>query len=576
MNINLKIKRLDFLSIILISVIIFQINICPLSNLQTEKKSNSNEDTELQTFFSYPSEDISNSTHLMASKILANSVSTSEDNVESYNMGSTKTFWVENLKYANDGIDNDGNGIDFQQGDWAEAMYQITAVVVNITNFAYIFVEQDCRNHLESYYKGKLASDIGQVFETKIEPMISQFGSPSDIDHNGKIIILIFPFIESSSSTFMTGYFFSNNMQKPLSDKTNFQYYSNHGEIININDEVFKTLGNAIDNWGPTLTHEYFHLVHYNYNPTEDLWLEEGFAVFAEYFTGFKSGYRSYLQDNNDGYFLHASDTSLTYFQQTLENYGQSFLFVLYLYQRFGLNFIKSLMQTKLSGMTAIKNQIGLLHDNITFEDVYSDWMISNVVNDQTNSIYSYNNFSYKLSSNQFSKNNNINIPSEIKDQIVPYWSNNFIILPQNDLQPYYVTFYPELQTHDSEFQLSVVTFHSNGHWDFVKIPLVNDESGSFLIQYASLSDSKILIVSSLTGGSSGSQTIEKNLLENHYYNVYNLNYDVFTYSLKFGLKIINDTLPTYFFTINTESGESVSNTQVKNISISIYDWNTN
>ena len=116
----MKIKRLDFLSIILILVIIFQINICPLSNLQTSNNSDSktNENAELQPFFSYPNDIISNSTDIIASKIQTNSDSNSEDGVESFSIGSTKTFWVENFKYANDDIDNDGNGKDFQQGDW--------------------------------------------------------------------------------------------------------------------------------------------------------------------------------------------------------------------------------------------------------------------------------------------------------------------------------------------------------------------------------------------------------------------------------------------------------------------------
>ena len=44
-----------------------------------------------------------------------------------YTMGSVQKFWVENLYFANNGKDNNGDGKTFAQGDWAEAMYQINA-----------------------------------------------------------------------------------------------------------------------------------------------------------------------------------------------------------------------------------------------------------------------------------------------------------------------------------------------------------------------------------------------------------------------------------------------------------------
>ena len=82
-----------------------------------------------------------NTSTTMTEKI--NSLSSLQQTTRNYSLGSTDQFWVENLYYATNGKDNNGDGRTFQQGDWAEAMYQVTGVLINITQHAYIFVDQN-------------------------------------------------------------------------------------------------------------------------------------------------------------------------------------------------------------------------------------------------------------------------------------------------------------------------------------------------------------------------------------------------------------------------------------------------
>jgi hypothetical protein len=492
-----------------------------------------------------------------------------------YNMEDTEKFWVEDLYKAYNGADDDGDGKDFLNGDWDEAMYEITAEVVNITKSAYIFVD----SVIVDQYKTGLAREIGQVFETKIEPADGELGTSSDIDSNGKIIILIFNFKEGSGQgTSTTGYFWPLHMYTPSSDKNSLTYYSEYKEIIQINDKVIRKSGNTEEDWAPTVAHEYFHLIHYNYNPDEDLWLEEGLAVFAEHLSGYQNGYLFYLQENSNGYFLHAFDHSLTYFSiepsEALDYYGHAFLFVLYFYQRFGLDLIKNVIKSTEKGIDSFKSEINKLDTSLTFEEVYSDWMITNLVNDQSNETYSYSNFSFKISTDQYDRNKAFNIiPAEFTNNKIPYWGNQFFTLPKNNLNPYKLTFLPQLQEKSDNFQLSIVTF-SNETWKAEKVPLVNRQSGSYTINYNKNSETKILIISSLAGLSSGYDSIK----EFEIYSIYNSRYNIYLESIDYDTSFelaSGKEIPSFYFSISTLDGENIPESGVKYINLTLFLWNT-
>lgn len=494
-----------------------------------------------------------------------------------YTLGQTEKFWVEDLGNISSGADGNHDGKSFLQGDWADGMYQITAVVVNITKNAYIFADQV----IASYYQGVngLGAKIAQEFETRIQPSDLRLGTPSDIDHNGKIIILIFDFKEGNSNQgyYTTGYFWPVNMHKPSTDPSSIDYYSAYKEIININDIAIRSSGSSEAVWAPTLAHEYFHLIHYKYNPNEKLWLEEGLAVFAENLAGFKSGYISYLQDSNqNGYFLHAYDHSLTYFSQSLESYGQSFLFVQYLYQRFGLNFIRNIVQTNMSGLNAIKYQIEQLHTNITFDQVYSDWMITNLVNDQTNRTYSYRNFTFRISQSEYDVNSKLSIvPDEFDNHRLSFWSNEFFTLPQNGENPYLITFLPQILANTSTYQLTVVTFHNQTSWNYEKIPLVDQKSGSFMVKYNSINDKKVLIISSLVGDSSGDNSIPQDQVLADYSTGYYLYAKPFTYKPVFEPLNTSSYYPSYNVNIYSLTNQKLNDSVITSVNMNVYIWNS-
>lgn len=508
--------------------------------------------------------------------ITSESISNTQQSNDNYTLGSVQKFWVENLYAA--------STTKFQQGDWAVGMYQINAKLLNITKNAYIFVDQNS-TYYQDYVNG-LAAQIGQVFQNKIYPSDSRLGTPINIgqyNQNGKIIILIFDFIEGNlhPDIYTTGYFWSLQMHTPSVDQSSLYYYSDYKEIININSKYIHYENNNIKAIAPTLAHECFHLIHYNYNQNEDLWLEEGMAVFAEHLAGYKSGYTSYLQDTNgNGYFLHANDESLTYFGQTLEHYGASFLFVLYMYQRFGLSFIRDIVQFRdLSGINAIKYELSVKEPSISFDQFYSDWTITNMINEyQVNSTYSYVNFTYRISQSEYNVDNKLPIvPSQLQNQLLPFWSNQFYTLPRGNLKTYLATFIPDIPNNDSQYQLNVITIN-NGSYSFQKIPLVNNQAGSFTVQYENRSQYllKVLEISSLTGFSSGGLSIDDSQLFTTYFSRYNLYLDSYSYRLAFDLLNPKSFYPTYSFTVYSANGQILPKNSIQQMTLQVMKWNTN
>ena len=152
-------------------------------------------------------------------------ISSTNEVSANYTQGQIVDFWAQDLG-------------EEQAGDsMSQYMYRISAEVLNITQNAYIFVDTNLTSfYMNNVGNSSLASQIGQEFETKIQPSDTQLGTPSDIDHNGKIIILIYPFIEPSSTTYTTGYFWPVNMYPPSTNPKNQFYYSEYKEIIYIND----------------------------------------------------------------------------------------------------------------------------------------------------------------------------------------------------------------------------------------------------------------------------------------------------------------------------------------------------
>jgi len=170
--------------------------------------------------------------------------------------------------------------------------------VVAITNRA--IVVADTLNPAGGYTDAEYAS-LGVSFDTLVDPMDrAAFGDPSDIDHNGKIVLFFTKAVNDltpKTSTSYIGGFFDGRDLFPTASTVDFDGCagSNVGEMfyVMVPDP---TRGGAFSktNVGSevlgTLAHEYQHLInasrrmYVNTDATdfEEVWLNEGLSHIAE------------------------------------------------------------------------------------------------------------------------------------------------------------------------------------------------------------------------------------------------------------------------------------------------------
>ena len=126
------------------------------------------------------------------------------------------------------------------------------------------------------------------------------------------------------------------------------------------------------------LAHEYQHLIHDDYNPYDDLFMNEGCSMYAEPLCGYPIDWGSINS------FLFTPDNSLTEWGDQgginiLADYGQALLWAIYLCDHYGgAEFLSSFVQDGIPGIEGLN--LALSPYGVDFTDVYHDWRIANLI----------------------------------------------------------------------------------------------------------------------------------------------------------------------------------------------------
>jgi hypothetical protein len=221
---------------------------------------------------------------------------------------------------------------------------------------------------------------------------VATWGAPSDLDHNGKIIVLGTPIVNAmtdrGANGFIAGFFYGCDLL-PKSACTG----SNIGEVfytmvVDVSGQFSdaRTVSTVTRNLPPVFAHEFQHMINFGArgNSTDALWLSEGMAHHAEDVVGdvfaqrgdaatasqFKG--QNYLRANR--YLRATSGTSLISEDEmgTLELRGGAWLFVKYLAGQYGNTILKQLTSSQLSSVDNVTAQAGK-----SWSSLLSDWSIA-------------------------------------------------------------------------------------------------------------------------------------------------------------------------------------------------------
>jgi len=219
-------------------------------------------------------------------------------------------------------------------------------------------------------------------FDDTIYPTVTTiYGEPLPRGNDGqKVWILIFnirdntyyptPEGDPEPTSYIAGYFSASTSAEEEANIIHIDSYNWEDRVGPDADRPFLYEG--------VIAHEFEHLVHFDIDPDEPSWVDEGLADLAGYFCGY-----GHSSGHIANYIVYHPFTSLTFWGSGLEDYGASYLFQLYLYEHFGgAPFSSALVQEQANGIEGIENTLAAFGYTETFDEIFDAWTIANYIDD--------------------------------------------------------------------------------------------------------------------------------------------------------------------------------------------------
>ena len=210
------------------------------------------------------------------------------------------------------------------------------------------------------------------------------FGPPPDADGDPRILIVILDIMDSSLGGTFVGYYDTANQAAPVGR-----------EILYIDSNPLDLDSNLAR---ATLAHEFQHMLHWNADPDEHRWVDEGCSEYAELACGYKdttgAAARNFLRVPN---LLKSSDpavsvppnTGLTDADSWSKGgylpflFDQTFLLMTYFAQRYNNTAVARLVAEPANSIEGFNLALESLDAGERFEQFWSNWAAAVFVNDE-------------------------------------------------------------------------------------------------------------------------------------------------------------------------------------------------
>lgn len=172
--------------------------------------------------------------------------------------------------------------------------------------------------------------------------------------------------------------------------------------------------------------HEYQHLLHDDYDPDEENFINEGMADLAEYLTGYRAANKGHL----DAAASNPENSLVVWGDQgdleILTDYGQAYLFQFYLMEQFGKPFIQALFHNPDNGITGVNTTLAGFHIQESFADVFHDWSVAMLIDlMKAGGRYGFKNLDFKLDIGTLAAPN----PEAYSTEGAPPWGTDYLWL---------------------------------------------------------------------------------------------------------------------------------------------------
>lgn len=263
-----------------------------------------------------------------------------------YPLGTVRSFWVA----------DDANN----------TYYQIEAELRGKSQHLYMFVEADL--DLPQAGIDKTIREFEEVIYPTIRRYFGEEWSPG-VDNDPRITIL------NSRIPGVGGYYSSADEFPSVVNP-----FSNEREMFYINVERSE-FGPGTDFYLSTLCHEYQHMVHWNQNPTQETWLNEGASMVASSLCGYTLGrITEWYATNADVQLTSWSDEP----RSALPHYAAAYLFMEYFSQHYGgYEKLKTLISLPVRGQESINTYLESEGYATNFDEVFANWTAAILIDDE-------------------------------------------------------------------------------------------------------------------------------------------------------------------------------------------------
>ena len=255
-------------------------------------------------------------------------------------VGETDRFWVHDIE--------------------AERYFSVTARLEVLTQNATFWVQEGLAFNREDLTTG--AEEFAGTVMPKLRRAYGSEWSPG-IDDDPRVVVL-----HHQNIAGVAGYFSSPDEFTRLVEP-----YSNEHEMFNINLTAARP---GSFEYLALLSHEFQHMIHWNTDPDESVWANEGLSELAPHLVGYGQ--------QTGGAYLGSPDTPLLEWETqphaNAVHYAASYLFFAYLRAQYGDAILKAFDAAQPNGPDGVEAAIQSLGKTATFEETFVDWVVANVV----------------------------------------------------------------------------------------------------------------------------------------------------------------------------------------------------
>jgi len=192
-----------------------------------------------------------------------------------------------------------------------------------------------------------------------------------------------------------------------------------------------------------TTIHELQHLIHADNDDAEESWINEGMSTFAEYLGGYGHDASSI------NFYLDHPENSLVYWDdhysaatgpETIADYGQVYLFTLYMNDKLGQEFIRDLALNEKQGIDSVNEVLNAYNSNLDFTELYQNFITALVVDSDKvgNGLYNFDSIDLRdlpVDKQGTKRNMTVNFENALtfEKEGVPAWGGDFKVLDFQD-----------------------------------------------------------------------------------------------------------------------------------------------